>query len=107
MYFFLLIAVIQIIQLHRTRQQWKKIGTKRLSHGHNKKRMLTVEYERNKNDKTNFYFRKTNTPRYDEHGSQKTPQIGKSPRSVRSTPRTNTSPRSMTLGDATPLYDEN
>lgn len=27
--------------------------------------------------------------------------------SVRSTPRTNTSPHSMTLGDSTPLYDEN
>ncbi|XP_068633718.1 transcription elongation factor SPT6 [Battus philenor] len=27
--------------------------------------------------------------------------------SVRSTPHTNTSPRSMSLGDATPLYDEN
>ncbi|CAG9861207.1 unnamed protein product [Phyllotreta striolata] len=31
----------------------------------------------------------------------------KSPKSVRSTPRTNSSPRSMSLGDATPLYDEN
>lgn len=31
----------------------------------------------------------------------------KSPRSIRSTPRTNTSPHSMNLGDATPLYDEN
>jgi len=53
-----------------------------------------------------------NTPRFDDK-SQKTPQyidpysVGKSPRSVRSTPRTNTSPHSMTLGDATPLYDEN
>ena len=27
--------------------------------------------------------------------------------SVRSTPRTNASPHSMNLGDATPLYDEN
>ncbi|XP_031627743.1 transcription elongation factor SPT6 isoform X2 [Contarinia nasturtii] len=51
---------------------------------------------------------KSNTPRYDDKGKQ-TPQYqsGKSPRSVRSTPRTDTSPRSMTLGDATPLYDEN
>lgn len=51
---------------------------------------------------------KSNTPRYDDKGKQ-TPlyQSGKSPRSVRSTPRTDTSPRSMTLGDATPLYDEN
>lgn len=31
----------------------------------------------------------------------------RTPRSVRSTPRTNTSPHSMSLGDATPLYDEN
>lgn len=31
----------------------------------------------------------------------------KSPRSIRSTPRTNTSPHSMNLGDSTPLYDEN
>uniref|UniRef100_A0A6B2EJU3 Transcription elongation factor SPT6 n=1 Tax=Phlebotomus kandelakii TaxID=1109342 RepID=A0A6B2EJU3_9DIPT len=65
------------------------------------------------------------TPRYDEyqqHGHpRKTPQYdngrpmsrsgrsdyGKSPRSSRSSPRTNTSPRSMTLGDSTPLWDEN
>lgn len=33
--------------------------------------------------------------------------LGKSPRSARGTPHTNTSPRSMQLGDATPLYDEN
>lgn len=57
-----------------------------------------------------FHFHST-TPRHDDH-SQKTPQfdpyaIGKSPRSARTTPGTNTSPRSMTLGDATPLYDEN
>lgn len=32
---------------------------------------------------------------------------GNSPRSIRSTPRTNTSPHSMNLGDSTPLYDEN
>lgn len=61
--------------------------------------------------KLTFFFlsnRKQNTPRYDDKGKQ-TPQYqsGKSPRSVRSTPRTDTSPRSMTLGDATPLYDEN
>ncbi|XP_044731246.1 transcription elongation factor SPT6 isoform X2 [Chrysoperla carnea] len=49
------------------------------------------------------------TPRYDDlnrnrkAGSHST----KSPRSGRSTPRTNTSPRSMSIGDATPLYDEN
>lgn len=72
------------------------------------------------------------TPRYDDHqssasSSRKTPQYDdllgrpssrssrdrdyhsstKSPRSARSTPRTNTSPHSMMLGDATPLYDEN
>ncbi|XP_072949426.1 transcription elongation factor SPT6 [Epargyreus clarus] len=48
------------------------------------------------------------TPRHEvrtphAHGS------GRSSRahSVRSTPHTNTSPRSMSLGDATPLYDEN
>lgn len=62
------------------------------------------------------------TPRYDDH-ARKTPQYdansrhmsrnsrdyhsSKSPRSVRSTPRTNTSPHSMMLGDSTPLYDEN
>lgn len=61
-----------------------------------------------------------NTPR---SGGQRTPRfddirgdlersrmknVGKSPsRSLRSTPRTNTSPHSMSLGDATPLYDEN
>lgn len=54
--------------------------------------------------------RKSNTPRFDDKSKQ-TPiyQSGKSPRSVRSTPRTDTSPRSMTMtpGDATPLYDEN
>ncbi|CAD7091358.1 unnamed protein product [Hermetia illucens] len=69
------------------------------------------------------------TPRYDEYQPRKTPQYDerpmsrggmgggrggaggnnyfKSPKSVRSTPRTNTSPLPMTLGDATPLYDEN
>uniref|UniRef100_T1GUP5 Transcription elongation factor SPT6 n=1 Tax=Megaselia scalaris TaxID=36166 RepID=T1GUP5_MEGSC len=54
------------------------------------------------------------SPRYDEYSqSRKTPQYdnrhlpSKSPRSVRSTPRTNTSPHSMMTGDATPLYDEN
>uniref|UniRef100_A0A7G3AZW4 Transcription elongation factor SPT6 n=1 Tax=Lutzomyia longipalpis TaxID=7200 RepID=A0A7G3AZW4_LUTLO len=70
------------------------------------------------------------TPRYDEYpqqqqqqhgGPRKTPQYdngrpmsrsgrsdyGKSPRSSRSSPRTNTSPRSMTIGDSTPLWDEN
>lgn len=61
------------------------------------------------------------TPRY-EDPVRKTPQFddgrpssrasrdynyGKSPRSVRSTPRTNTSPHSMMTGDSTPLYDEN
>ncbi|XP_050684543.1 transcription elongation factor SPT6 [Leptidea sinapis] len=39
------------------------------------------------------------TPRHDGRGSRS--------HSVRSTPHTNTSPRSMSLGDATPLYDEN
>lgn len=45
------------------------------------------------------------TPRMDVRS---TPS-GRSSRatSVRSTPHTNTSPRSMSLGDATPLYDEN
>ncbi|RVE50918.1 hypothetical protein evm_004485 [Chilo suppressalis] len=43
------------------------------------------------------------TPRHDSHHS------GRSSRahSLRSTPHTNTSPRSMSLGDSTPLYDEN
>ncbi|XP_055297233.1 transcription elongation factor SPT6 isoform X2 [Sitodiplosis mosellana] len=50
---------------------------------------------------------KSNTPRFDDKSKQTQYQSGKSPRSVRSTPRTDTSPRSMTLGDATPLYDEN
>ncbi|KAF5296511.1 hypothetical protein FQR65_LT01500 [Abscondita terminalis] len=45
------------------------------------------------------------TPRYED--LERTKYIGKSPRSSRSTPRTNTSPHSMSLGDATPLYDEN
>lgn len=59
------------------------------------------------------------TPRYVDDGLSMGPdrnsshqermlgRTGKSPRSVRSTPRTNTSPHSMSLGDATPLYDEN
>ncbi|XP_055909198.1 transcription elongation factor SPT6 [Eupeodes corollae] len=60
------------------------------------------------------------TPRYEDY-PRKTPQyaeerpmsrsgrsdFSKSPRSMRSTPRTNTSPHSMNLGDSTPLYDEN
>lgn len=45
--------------------------------------------------------------RYDDMRSRKGGMPSKSPRSGRSTPRTNTSPRSMSLGDATPLYDEN
>lgn len=62
------------------------------------------------------------TPRHDarstpRHNARSTPHSstphgstpGRSSRahSVRSTPHTNTSPRSMSLGDATPLYDEN
>ncbi|CAH0715376.1 unnamed protein product, partial [Brenthis ino] len=54
------------------------------------------------------------TPRHDAHGTPRhdarsTPHSGRSSRahSARSTPHTNTSPRSMSLGDATPLYDEN
>ncbi|CAH4028346.1 unnamed protein product [Pieris brassicae] len=56
------------------------------------------------------------TPRHDmrstpRHDARSTPHghSGRSSRahSVRSTPHTNTSPRSMSLGDATPLYDEN
>ncbi|XP_060521956.1 transcription elongation factor SPT6 isoform X2 [Cylas formicarius] len=50
------------------------------------------------------------TPRFDDLRSdlEKTrmKNVGKSPRSLRSTPRTNVSPHSMSLGDATPLYDE-
>ncbi|GAB0093481.1 Transcription elongation factor SPT6 [Sergentomyia squamirostris] len=64
------------------------------------------------------------TPRYDEYPQsgqvRKTPQYdngrplsrqsrsdyGKSPRSSRSSPRTINSPRSMTMGDSTPLWDE-
>lgn len=42
----------------------------------------------------------------DEHRSRSV-DYQKSPRSIRSTPRTNTSPHSMNLGDSTPLYDEN
>ncbi|XP_049873145.1 transcription elongation factor SPT6 [Pectinophora gossypiella] len=49
--------------------------------------------------------------RESRHESRGTPHAhsGRSSRahSVRSTPHTNTSPRSMSLGDATPLYDEN
>lgn len=71
-----------------------------------------------------FFCRSQNrTPRYDDENPRSTPQYdersssrasrdnysaaGKSPRSARSSPRTNTSPRSMTMGDSTPLYDEN
>lgn len=50
------------------------------------------------------------TPRFDDVRNDlersRMKNVGKSPRSVRSTPRTNTSPHSMSLGDATPLYDE-
>ncbi|CAH0563642.1 unnamed protein product [Brassicogethes aeneus] len=51
------------------------------------------------------------TPRYDDMRGEierhRMKNMSKSPRSQRSTPRTNTSPHSMSLGDATPLYDEN
>ncbi|XP_047532967.1 transcription elongation factor SPT6 isoform X2 [Vanessa atalanta] len=49
------------------------------------------------------------TPRHDGRGTPHGHGSGRSSRahSVRSTPHTNTSPRSMSLGDATPLYDEN
>ncbi|KAI4456284.1 transcription elongation factor spt6 [Holotrichia oblita] len=51
------------------------------------------------------------TPRFDDIRNDlersRMKNTSKSPRSVRSTPRTNTSPHSMSLGDATPLYDEN
>ncbi|KAJ8959605.1 hypothetical protein NQ318_021791 [Aromia moschata] len=50
------------------------------------------------------------TPRFDEvrndFDRNRMKNMSKSPRSLRSTPRTNTSPHSMSLGDATPLYDE-
>ncbi|XP_028156739.1 transcription elongation factor SPT6 [Ostrinia furnacalis] len=48
------------------------------------------------------------TPRHDVRGTPHS-HSGRSSRaaSARSTPHTNTSPRSMSLGDATPLYDEN
>lgn len=50
------------------------------------------------------------TPRYDDMRNEmdrsRMKNMSKSPRSIRSTPRTNTSPHSMSLGDATPLYDE-
>uniref|UniRef100_A0A146LTI5 Transcription elongation factor SPT6 n=1 Tax=Lygus hesperus TaxID=30085 RepID=A0A146LTI5_LYGHE len=36
-----------------------------------------------------------------------TPRVSGTPRSARSTPRTINSPQSMSLGDSTPLYDEN
>ncbi|KAL3272900.1 hypothetical protein HHI36_014360 [Cryptolaemus montrouzieri] len=44
------------------------------------------------------------SPRFEDLRDRRS--VGKSPRSIRSTPRTNTSPHSMSLGDATPLYDE-
>ncbi|XP_047991435.1 transcription elongation factor SPT6 [Leguminivora glycinivorella] len=57
------------------------------------------------------------TPRTPRHDARSTPRShshahshsGRQSRahSLRSTPQTNTSPRSMSLGDATPLYDEN
>ncbi|XP_041979251.1 transcription elongation factor SPT6 [Aricia agestis] len=43
------------------------------------------------------------TPQYDARSGGRQSRAT----SVRSTPHTNTSPRSMSLGDATPLYDEN
>ncbi|XP_065172067.1 transcription elongation factor SPT6 isoform X2 [Atheta coriaria] len=50
------------------------------------------------------------TPRFEDIRSDlertRMKNVSKSPRSARSTPRTNTSPHSMSLGDATPLYDE-
>lgn len=78
-----------------------------------------------------YYFSNNRTPRYDDASvGRRTPQYSdmrnlltspsgrssrqsghisssRSPRSARSTPHTNTSPRSMSFGDATPLYDEN
>ncbi|GBP70340.1 Transcription elongation factor SPT6 [Eumeta japonica] len=48
------------------------------------------------------------TPRHDGHSSGRSSRASHAhSHSVRSTPQTNTSPRSMSLGDATPLYDEN
>ncbi|XP_060803163.1 transcription elongation factor SPT6 [Amyelois transitella] len=59
------------------------------------------------------------TPRHEPRSTPHPPHPPHTPRtphssgrasrahSVRSTPHTNTSPRSMSLGDATPLYDEN
>lgn len=46
---------------------------------------------------------------HDGRGTPHSHHSGRSSRaqSVRSTPHTNTSPRSMSLGDGTPLYDEN
>ncbi|XP_013115502.1 transcription elongation factor SPT6 [Stomoxys calcitrans] len=44
---------------------------------------------------------------YVEENRVRTLDYQRSPRSIRSTPRTNTSPHSMNLGDSTPLYDEN
>lgn len=49
------------------------------------------------------------TPHSTPHGTPHHGHSGRSSRaaSIRSTPHTNTSPRSMSMGDATPLYDEN
>lgn len=47
------------------------------------------------------------TPQYVEEHRVRPLDNLRSPRSIRSTPRTNTSPHSMNLGDSTPLYDEN
>lgn len=46
------------------------------------------------------------TPHATPHGHTSSGRSSRS-HSARSTPHTNTSPRSMSLGDATPLYDEN
>lgn len=45
-------------------------------------------------------------PHFGEEVRIRSLEYQKSPRSLRSTPRTNTSPHSMNLGDSTPLYDE-
>ncbi|XP_023303515.2 transcription elongation factor SPT6 [Lucilia cuprina] len=54
----------------------------------------------------NDYSHQTSHQYVDDH-RPRVVEYQKSPRSIRSTPRTNTSPHSMNLGDSTPLYDEN
>ncbi|XP_037932436.1 transcription elongation factor SPT6 [Teleopsis dalmanni] len=62
-------------------------------------------YANNRNNNFEKEYGYASTHYTDEFFRSKDSQ--RTPKSFRSTPRTNTSPHSMNLGDATPLYDEN